>query len=67
MLDAVDDAAHGQRLAGVEGQLLGQLVGHLEGDRGGVVGQRRDRGHAQGVEGAAAGALDGGCAHLRSP
>ena len=53
LLLAVDGAAQGQRLARREVVVAAQVLGHLEGDRRGVVGERLDRRDGQGVEGAA--------------
>ena len=47
VLDAVDDAAQRQRLPRLEVEQLAQVVGHVEGDGGGVVGQRLDVAHGQ--------------------
>ncbi len=50
MFDTVDGAAQGQRLAGLEGELLGQFVGDGEGDGDRVVAQSLDVGDLEGME-----------------
>ena len=59
LLDAVHDPAQGERLAGHEDELVGQVVGHVEGDRDRVVGELLDARDRERVE--------GGRAAIRSP
>ncbi len=50
----LDLAAEGERLAGPVGELLGEVLGDVEADGGGVLAEWLDGGDPQGVEGRAA-------------